>query len=475
MHDFDEVMRSVLEKINPSLAERVKIEGVAADLERKVRFAAEELGVKVKVRLEGSVAKDTWINSEPDVDVFMCLPPSIPRKNLGEVSLKIARKATEGAVQIERFAEHPYLEAFLDGVRVNVVPCYDAEQGNWLSATDRTPFHTDYVNSHLGKKLRNEVRLLKRFMKGIGVYGAEIRVGGFSGYLCELLVLHYGSFKDTLEAFGKLVSRRVIDIEKHFENRERDLQLLFPESLVVVDPVDKARNVASPVQPDKLLLFSAASHAFLKSPRTAFFFPKKTAPLSVRKVRFRLESSGSAFLFVVFDRVNVVSDVLWGQLYRTRRSLRALLERSDFRVLRDSVFGEDTESFSVFVFELEQQILPLAKKHLGPPLERISECENFLGKYLNSKDVLSGPYLENDRWVVHIKRNYCDAVDLLKNKLEKGGKEVGVADLVANAFSKDFKIVVGFEISEYYLRSEKFSVFLTNFLFGKPFWLNSKI
>ena len=31
-------------------------------------------------------------------------------------------------------------------------------------------------------------------MQGIGVYGAEIKVGGFSGYLCELLVMKYGGF-----------------------------------------------------------------------------------------------------------------------------------------------------------------------------------------------------------------------------------------------------------------------------------------
>jgi tRNA nucleotidyltransferase (CCA-adding enzyme) len=473
MHDFDEVMRSVLGKISPTLAERVKIEGVAADLEHKVRLAAEEFGVKAKVRLEGSVAKDTWISNEPDVDVFMCLPSSIPRKSLGEVSLKIARKATEGAVQVERFAEHPYLEAFLEGIRVNVVPCYDVEQGDWLSATDRTPFHTDYVNVNLEKKLRNEVRLLKRFMKGIDVYGAEIRVGGFSGYLCELLVLNYGSFRGILEAFGAHVTRRVIDIEKYFESRERELEHLFPEALVVIDPVDKARNVASPVQPVKLQLFAAASRAFLKSPSEEFFFSKKTRPLSAEKFRGRLGSSGSAFLFIVFDRVNAVSDVLWGQLYRTCRSLRKVLENSDFRVLRDTVYSEDTEEFSAFVFELEQQILPLAKKHLGPPLERRLECENFLSKYLDNKDVLSGPYLENDRWVVHIKRKHCDAVDLLRSKLKEGGKDAGVAELVTNAFRKDFEVLVGIGVSEYYLRSKSFSAFLSEFLVGKPFWLRT--
>jgi tRNA nucleotidyltransferase (CCA-adding enzyme) len=63
----------------------------------------------------------------------------------------------------------------------------------WLSATDRTPF-IHYVKKRLGKTLQDDVRLLKKFMQGIKVYGAEIKTGGFSGYLCELLILHYGSF-----------------------------------------------------------------------------------------------------------------------------------------------------------------------------------------------------------------------------------------------------------------------------------------
>ena len=137
--------------------------------------------------MEGSVAKDTWLSENPDIDVFIRLPTSIPRKNLGEIGLKIARKAAANARQVERFAEHPYLEAFMDGYRVDIVPCYDAKKGEWQSATDRTPYHTDYIRKRLEINLLGEARLLKRFMQGIGIYGAELKIGGFSGYLCELL------------------------------------------------------------------------------------------------------------------------------------------------------------------------------------------------------------------------------------------------------------------------------------------------
>jgi tRNA nucleotidyltransferase (CCA-adding enzyme) len=161
MQKLNAIHEEILKKITPTQADRAKIAALAKELQQKVARACEEQGVKATVRVEGSVAKDTWLREEPEIDIFMRLPITIPRQSLGKISLKIARKATEGAEQIERFAEHPYLEAFIGNVRVNIVPCYDVKRGEWLSATDRTPFHTDYVKKRLNKTLRNEVRLLK--------------------------------------------------------------------------------------------------------------------------------------------------------------------------------------------------------------------------------------------------------------------------------------------------------------------------
>ncbi|MGB9676409.1 MAG: nucleotidyltransferase domain-containing protein, partial [Candidatus Bathyarchaeales archaeon] len=133
---IEKICKTVLGRITPKKGEREKIKALAEKLEKNIISACKALGVKATVRLEGSVAKDTWLSEEPDIDIFMRVPTSIPRKSLGEVCLKVARKATEGSEQIERFAEHPYLEAIVEGVRVNIVPCYDVKRGEWLSATD---------------------------------------------------------------------------------------------------------------------------------------------------------------------------------------------------------------------------------------------------------------------------------------------------------------------------------------------------
>jgi tRNA nucleotidyltransferase (CCA-adding enzyme) len=464
------VCSEVLLKISPTAEERKKITALAKDLEQKVASSAAKRHIETVVRVEGSVAKDTWLKEEPDVDVFMCMPPAISRRTLAKISLEIAREATEGWRQVERFAEHPYLEAFVEGIRVNVVPCYCAPRGEWLSATDRTPFHTDYVNERLNQSLRDEIRLLKRFLQGIRVYGAEIKVGGFSGYLCELLVIHCGSFAKVLEAFSKYKSRMIVDVENYYAGREKELSLLFDEPLVVVDPVDKGRNVASAVKPDKIYMLVGAARAFLKAPSEEFFFPTQTKPLPTSELKRVLETRGSDCLFLTFHAVKAVPDVVWGQLYKTQRALCKMLELHDFKVLRDAVWS-DEGNLCAFVFELEQRLLSGVKVHVGPPLEREKECESFLQKYAENGSVLSGPYVEDGRWVVEVTRKQRDTVEVLREKLKDGGGNAGVASLISQALKDGFNVTVNGEVAEAYSGNRAFAAFLTEFLRGKPFWL----
>ncbi len=467
------VSKAILEKILPKKEDRAKIDAIVNDLETKIGSVCGEENVEAIVRVEGSIAKDTWLREDPDVDIFVRLPTSIPRKNLGDVGLKIARKATVGLKQVERFAEHPYLEAFVDGYRVHIVPCYNTKRGEWQSATDRTPYHTDYVKDKLNKNLRNEVRLLKKFMKGIKVYGAEIKIGGFSGYLCELLVLAHGSFFETLCSFAKYSQRTVIDIEQHYAKREKELSLLFPEPLVIVDPVDKARNVASAVRPEKLYTLIGAARAFLQEPTAEFFYPKKPHALSIQELKSKIEKRGSSLVFIIVHHSEFVPDILWGQLYKTKKALHKLIELNGHKVLNDAVWSNE-KNLSIFFFEVEQQILPNIKKHLGPQLEREKECENFLSKYQENANVISGPYIEQNRWVVELQRKNPDVIELLKEKLSDGGKNSGVASIVEKAFKEKLQVVVNNEISQVYQENKEFTEFLSSFIDGKPFWLKTK-
>jgi len=467
---LEAVCAEVAEKVTPSKEERKRILDLAERLKDRVMVATEEEGIKARVRVEGSVAKDTWLSEEPDIDIFVCVSTTIPREAFGTRCLKIARKATEGSKQVERFAEHPYLEAKVDNTRVNIVPCYQVEQGKWISATDRTPFHTDYMKARLNEDVCREIRLLKRFMKGVGVYGAEIKIGGFSGYLCELLLLNCDSFVHVLESFADWKGRRIIDYEGSYEGKEKDLETIFEEPLVVVDPVDKGRNVAAAVRQERLNEFVVAAREFLENPDRRFFYPSEIVALSTQELVNALEARGSKIVSVNFGKVDAVPDVLWGQLYKSQRALRRMLQRYDFTTIHDSVWS-DEEALNVFIFEMENRSLPLIRKHWGPPIKKREECEKFLKKHSGATHTISGPRVERGRWVVEVKREYRDAVDLLTEKLRHGGKHIGVADLVAQAISEGFEVLVNEEILELHSSNDEFARYLTEYLKGKPRWL----
>jgi tRNA nucleotidyltransferase (CCA-adding enzyme) len=467
---LEKVCSSVLQKVTPSQKERKQVLALAERLKQKVSKAAKKAGVDAKVRIEGSVAKDTWLKGEPEIDIFMQVPTSLPREAFGTICLKIAREATKGARQVERFAEHPYLEAYVNSVRINIVPCYRVKRGKWISATDRTPFHTDYVKSRLNESLRGEVRLLKRFMKGIAVYGAEIKVGGFSGYLCELLALHYKSFLEVLRSFAEWRERKVIDYEGYYRGREQEAKKIFEESLIVVDPVDKGRNVASALRRKCLDEFIAASRMFLQKPSENYFYPPKTQALKPRKIGNILKTHGSTLIFVKFGKVYVVPDVLWGQLYKSQRSLRKMLQQHNFNVIRDAVWSNE-QDLNVFLFEVEHRFLPPVKRHLGPPIEKRADCEKFLQKHVGSPNTISGPRVEEGRWIVETRRKHTDVVALLAETLENGGRRAGVADKIAQTIAETLQILTSEEILELYKANTEFADFFTQFLGGKPHWL----
>ena len=152
--------------------------------------------------------------------------------------------------------------------------------------------------------------------------------------------------------------------------------------------------------------------------------------------------------------------------------MRKLAELNDFKVLRDAVWS-DENALNVFVFEFKQRVLPSVKKHLGPPLERKKECEKFLSKYAHNDSVVSGPCIEDGRWVVELRPKVTDAVEFLKEKLKDGGRNIGAAELVSQAFREKLRILVNSEVVEVYRGNREFAEFLTDFLSGKPFWLET--
>jgi tRNA nucleotidyltransferase (CCA-adding enzyme) len=467
---LDQAVARARRQLTPTGKERQLVESAADEIRRKVDNECKRANLPAEVRVEGSVAKDTWIPDYVDLDIFMLVSPQLTKEQLTEKCLPVARRALRGNRIVERYAEHPYVEAFIkarQGLRVNVVPCYKVERGNWLSATDRTPFHTEYVQQHITPGMRGDVRLLKAFLRGVGTYGADIKTGGFSGMLVETLTLGFGGFLNVISNFAEWNSNRYLDVEKHYQNRTGEVRKIFPEPLIVIDPVDKGRNLGAAVRADQLWNFVAASRYFLKKPSTKLFTEPTIQPLTRREYEQLTRTRGSGLVCVSFGRVGAVVDVLWSQLFRTQRALANYLSNNDFEIVKSAAWSNE-EDLNVILFELESTQIPRSKKHLGPPVDRTSESASFVAKHAGNSKTVAGPWIENQRWAVQKIRENRNAEQLL-NKGLKAGSKIGLASLFKRR-SVRVRVLNTRTITPLISGNEEFSRFMRHFLDGRPVW-----
>lgn len=407
-------LEELMDRISPSPRLRAAVTQASDELLDRVRELAEKMSLDVRVRLVGSVAKDTYVH-EPDIDVFVLFDPGLPRKMMEEKGLEIGRMAIGGE---ERYAEHPYIHGIYKGFDVDVVPCYAIEDTRYLlSAVDRTPFHTDFVISRLRPDQRGEVRLLKQFMKGIGAYGAEAKVEGFSGYLVELMVLRFGDFREVIREASSWKEGTVLFLEHPGSKR-------FSTPLVFYDPVDGSRNVASALSIQCFSLFVHACREFQKSPDERFFFPRKGVQWNRARLNREMARRGTRLLAVRLVRPDLTDDNLYPQMRKTLEGAEATLEAHDFAVLsRNATAARD----SVYLLlELQTDRLPRGRRHVGPPASS-DNSESFLAKW--REGALTPPYLENGRWVVMRHRQYTRASDALRNELGKASLGSGMRNL----------------------------------------------
>src|SRR5437879_172929 len=317
------VEERVLARIRPSPDEEARIESVVRELLERLRATLKSKGWEAKPFLAGSVAKGTHLTGT-EIDVFVAFPPNLPRADLEERGLALGKILEKGT---HRYAEHPYTRGWHGGFEVEIVPCYritDATQR--MSAVDRTPLHVDYVLGRVKEGQTDEIRLLKAFAGGIGVYGAEAKIHGFSGYLCELLVLKYGSFRGVLEAAKSWHPGTKVEFETPAGRA-------FNEPFVVVDPVDGNRNVASAVSAERLATFVHAALEYLAKPSDRFFFPRPLKPRSVAQLKATLRRRATHLVVISIPAPKVTEDVSYQQVRKAHKAVLDRVHRRRFAVM----------------------------------------------------------------------------------------------------------------------------------------------
>ncbi len=279
-----------------------------------------------------------------------------------------------------------------------------------------------------------------------------------------------GKFEQVVNDFTSWRESKFIDLENYYQDRADEVHRIFQEPLIVIDPVDKGRNLGAAVRREQMWNFVAACRSLLAKPSKSFFEEPGVRQLTAAQYRRQVKKRGSTILAIVVGRMDVLVDILWSQLFRTERALVNLLRSNDFNVIR-SLSWSDEKSLNVILIEVEQDELPSAKMHLGPPVSRPAESVSFLEKHLENKDTVSGPWMEGDRWVVEKRRAFHSAIGLLKSALKSGGSEIGVASEPARCFRKRVQVLRNESLGGLISRNQEFAKAMNTFLSGRPAWL----
>ncbi|HUI00466.1 MAG TPA: CCA tRNA nucleotidyltransferase [Nitrososphaerales archaeon] len=409
----DKVVAQAGRSVVPTEADRRRTDKVAEKVLSAVMEAAVSHREVVGVFLGGSYAKDTWLPRDVDIDVFVKVATEVDEKRFEEVGLAVGREALRGYKPGKKYAQHPYTEATVDGFKVNVVPCYDAKPGEWKSAADRSLHHVDFVRVHLDEDGRLQVRLLKRFMKGVGVYGAEIENEGFSGYATEVLVYENKTFERALIAFSQFVPK----------SKEHYFRLF--------DPIDGARDLGKAISRESVARMVLASRAFLDRPSIRFF--KGVSGKERPALRERVYA-------IVFDHKELSEDTLWGELKRSARQVAKHVREEGFPLARVEAASDNWGSSAIMVLPLGETLSDLEERP-GPPVELEDGARRFASR--NRKSAQLVWVGEDGRLRVIARRRFTSLGEFLEEVVRSRGERIGVSKEVGAALKKNGRVLHG--------------------------------
>lgn len=429
--NWKRLREKILEQNYPSEKEIKEAEELYSKISNYIK---EEFGVET--RFCGSTARKTFMKGEKDIDIFLLFDKELDNKKLEEKGLEIGEEVFKNfdAEFRKEYAEHPYTKGKIEGTEIEIVPCYKTQKGEIKSSVDRTPHHTKWCKENLTKKQREDTVILKTYLSANNLYGSSLKIRGFSGYLCEILINHYGSFKQLIEKSQNWSQKEIIDTENHYEKKiPENLQNKFKnENLVVIDPIDEERNVASVLSEENYAKFIYSSVKLEKDLGIDQFKQEKHNCTNTQ-IQTEIEQRGTITVIKI-PSINKVNDILYPQMRKTVRRLAQIINRHDFEIYNKG-FHVGENSIRIY-FETNNN-LPEIKEIKGPaPFHGKEHIIQFTEKYENV-------WVEQDRLKAKTKREKTEIKSVLQDKIERDQqklRETGIPENVAHAL-EDYRFV----------------------------------
>jgi len=445
MSEYDIIFSKVLKEIKPTANELVLIKKITAKLKELLREKAHEFDIHyTSIEPQGSTGiKQTQLRNDFDIDLFIGLDYELYKSKYAKLSkTKIKKKVKEEFLwycnnwiktslsskefQNPRllYAEHPYIQVdyIIEDVKIeiDIVLYFDFDlefikDHGPITAVDRTPWHGKFVRDHLTSKQKDDVRLLKQFFKASNSYGDTSPVGriGFIGYSAELLIYHY---KDLLNVFQNFNILPKIPLD-YFQRDKKELRKIphfQNDYLIITDPIDKKRNVASAISEKAYKYCNFRINQFLKSPNKKFFEIQEIPEFNPR------ESPKIAPHLFIIEISNTDKNIHYTENRDKLYSLASfIITHGEKELDHESRFGEiifevyftpRIQEYNLVLYCEKPEISQFYERR-GPPLKQKKHAENFKKKHDNF-------YIKNDFLWVKTKRDYTSFLNFLKKIIE---------------------------------------------------------
>ena len=397
------MLEKIKKQVTLSQEEDSAIKSTIKEFNSKIGPVLSENKIEANIFVGGSVGKGSNLPGLHDIDIFVRF------KEDGEISEMLQTVLESCFKKIVRLkGSRDYFKVDLNGFEIEVVPVlYITRSNQAKNITDHSPFHVNW-SKRKSTNLVEDVKISKQFFRGIGAYGAESWIGGFSGHVIEILTVNYGGFKKLLTAISKWGDTAFADVEKHYSN-EKLARASISESkqnspLLVIDPVDKERNAAAAVTKEKYDFLRAEVESFLKKPKLNSFEELVITDEDIKK----LVKKNKLYLFSAKPESPKL-DASGAKMLNHYKKILRMFTENNFELI-DSGFFWDKKNDGLIWFILNPK--ELSKKHIlkGPPTYESSlNIMKFKEKYKRRKI-----WREGYNYFVEVSRKYTKTNQIIR-------------------------------------------------------------
>jgi tRNA nucleotidyltransferase (CCA-adding enzyme) len=370
------LLNEVLGKISPSRQEKKMVSEASSEFLKKI-----SKGLKgAKAVLGGSAAKGTWLSGTFDIDVFVCFDYKAFKDKSSKLSDLLRRHLKKKFKKVAvMHGSRDYFKVKQGKFNFEVIPVLEISKAKQaMNIMDISPLHLAWVKRRINKKLADEVRLTKAFCRAQNIYGAESYILGFSGYACEVLTIHYGTFLKLVRAATKWKDKQVIDPERHLRRKCALKELnksKIQGPLILVDPVQPNRNVTAALSKEKFGRFVKSAKTFLRRPSKKFF---ERSIISIEGLRKR--AKGKRLIIIEAKPVKGKEDIIGAKLLKALEFVNKELATNDFKVYSYG-WSWEKKSKAIYWFILDKKSLNKKIIVSGPPLRKKEHACRFRKKH----------------------------------------------------------------------------------------------